>query len=273
MIPIVSLLVVLTLSLLVTRVATVALTMTGLSEDLARFQARSAFTGCGYSTSETERVIEHPVRRRIVMVLMLLGNAGLVTAIAALISGFLDTQNSAFSPVQRFGVLGLGLLALWGVGTSAWIDRHLSKLIRRMLKRFTSLETYDYLGLLHLSDGYTVIEAPIDRGNWMAGRSLADLRLAEEGVQMLGIHRANGEFIGTPAGSTYVRSGDRIIVYGRQGDLCELEARRAGADGDQAHANAVARQCAAVADQAQGERHGQRAADQQLAQPPAPGLD
>ena len=41
---VVSLIVVVTLGLLVTRIATVALTMTGMSVDHARFQARSAFT-------------------------------------------------------------------------------------------------------------------------------------------------------------------------------------------------------------------------------------
>jgi len=67
MIAIVSLLCVLSLSLFVTRVATVALAHTGLSREAARFQARSAFTGVGFTTSESENVINHPVRRRVVM--------------------------------------------------------------------------------------------------------------------------------------------------------------------------------------------------------------
>jgi hypothetical protein len=61
---IIALLTVLVLSLLITRVATVALTMTGLSQEAARFQARSAFTGTGFTTKEAEDVVNHPVRRR-----------------------------------------------------------------------------------------------------------------------------------------------------------------------------------------------------------------
>ena len=45
MLPIVSILVIVGLSLLVTRVASVALVHTGLGREAARFQARSAFTG------------------------------------------------------------------------------------------------------------------------------------------------------------------------------------------------------------------------------------
>ncbi len=87
---IVSLLVVILLSLLVTRVATIALTLTGLSEEVARFQARSAFTGCGFSTRESEQVVNHPVRRRIMLMLMLLGNAGIVTAVSSLVLAFVS---------------------------------------------------------------------------------------------------------------------------------------------------------------------------------------
>src|SRR5687767_7500660 len=69
------------ISLLITRIASVALTVTGLSRQSARFQARSAFSGVGFTTSEAEDVVNHPVRRRIVMWLMLIGNAGLITIV------------------------------------------------------------------------------------------------------------------------------------------------------------------------------------------------
>jgi hypothetical protein len=57
---------VLTLSVLVIRTGAVALRLTGLPEEPARFQARSAFTGTGFTTSESEAIVNHPVRRRIV---------------------------------------------------------------------------------------------------------------------------------------------------------------------------------------------------------------
>ena len=81
---IISLLIVLTLSLIVTRVAAMALMLTGLSRESARFQARSAFTGVGFTTGEAENVVDHPVRRQIVMLLMLLGNLGIGAVVATL---------------------------------------------------------------------------------------------------------------------------------------------------------------------------------------------
>ncbi len=76
-------------SLLITRIATVALTATGLSYDIARFQARSALSGVGFTTGEAEHIVEHPVRRRIILTLMLLGNAGLVTIVATTMLSFI----------------------------------------------------------------------------------------------------------------------------------------------------------------------------------------
>ena len=53
----ISLFVILLISLLVVRIASVALVHTGLGREAARFQARSAFTGAGYTTSEAESVV------------------------------------------------------------------------------------------------------------------------------------------------------------------------------------------------------------------------
>jgi len=80
---IVGLLVAVLLTLLVNRIATTALMFTGLSHEMARFQARSALCTVGYTTSESEDIVTHPVRRRIIGALMLMGNMGFVTMIAS----------------------------------------------------------------------------------------------------------------------------------------------------------------------------------------------
>lgn len=65
---------ILTISVFIVRVASVALRLTGLAEESARFQALSAFTGTGFTTSESEMVVNYPVRRRILSLLMIIGN-------------------------------------------------------------------------------------------------------------------------------------------------------------------------------------------------------
>src|SRR3954464_12393258 len=104
----VTVLVVVFVSLLVIRVATIALAPTRLSRESARFQARSAFSGIGFTTSESEAVVAHPVRRRIMLALMLVGSAGVVGVIASLAASF--AGKSGGQAAVRAAVLLLGLV-------------------------------------------------------------------------------------------------------------------------------------------------------------------
>jgi hypothetical protein len=237
----VSVLIFTALSLLVTHIATVALTLTGLSRQLAQFQARSAFSGVGFTTTEAEKVVNHPVRRRIVMLLMLLGNAGIVTVISSLILTFI-AANTLADWAWRILLLLAGLATLWYLGSSGWVDRHLSALISWALHRWTRLEVQDYTNLLHLTDEYQVIELRVEREDWLANKKLAELDLRHEGVIVLGIHRANGEYVGAPHGQTTIYEDDTLLLYGRESGLEELDYRPDTPGGDQAHEQAVAEQ-------------------------------
>jgi hypothetical protein len=89
---IITVILILVFSILITRVASIALTHTGLSRESSKFQARSAFTGVGFTTTESEKVVNHPVRRRILLLLMILGNAGInVLAISRQDGSFFGT--------------------------------------------------------------------------------------------------------------------------------------------------------------------------------------
>ena len=124
---------VLALSLIITRLATSALALTGLSHEAARFQARSAFTGTGFTTSEAEKVVDHPVRRRIILLLMTARSAGLVTIIITLILSF-GTGAGRSQLLRLLGLAG-GVAVLWLISGSKQVDRYLERIIERALAR------------------------------------------------------------------------------------------------------------------------------------------
>ena len=239
MIAVISVLLVLTLSMIVIRVATVALIHTGMGREAARFQARSAFTGAGYTTSEAESVVNHPLRRRLVSWLMLAGNVGIVTAMSTLLLSFVDMQASD-SVWTSLGVLGGGLIVLLVVSSSPWVDRHLCRAISWALNRYTQLDARDYARLLHLRDDYGVSDLRVQPGEWLAGRTLAEAGMAQEGILVLGIECPGGQFIGAPAQDTEIRESDRLLLYGRTPRIAEIDRRRSDGDGKQSHASAVA---------------------------------
>ena len=247
-----TLLVVLVLSLIVVRVATVALMQTGITKDLARFEARSAFTGAGYTTRQSELMIGHPVRRRIVMLLMLLGSAGHVTFISSLILSVVGIRDDSSTdsievtmPNQlwnRIAVLIAGLTILWIIGHSDWIDKQITRAIKWALKHFAQLELIDYVGLLHLSGGYEVAELEVTADSWLTDKSLAELRMTDENTLVLGVNRPDGQYIGTPPHNYVLREHDNLIIYGPESVIRDVDSRPSGEAGDRAHLESIRRQ-------------------------------
>ena len=237
MVAIVSLLAIITLSIVITRVATVMLTATGLSRDIAQFQARSAFSGAGFTTNESESVVNHPVRRKIVLQLMLLGAAGIVTSLTSLLLSFSGASGGQTS--RRIGVLVIGLIALRVLAGSRVVDRALTRITEWALRRYTRLNVRDYDKLLHISDDFTVAEIEPSEGDWLLGRRLEELALREEGIIVLGIYRRDGRYLGVPGGPTLIEPGDRLVVYGEDDRVFALADRMAGDAGDRAHRESV----------------------------------
>ena len=232
MVALVSVLVIVLLSLLITRVATVALSLTGMSRESARFQARSALTGVGFTTSEAEDVVNHPVRRRIVGGLMLIGSAGLVTAVGSLILSFGGAPSE--QRLVRASVLLVGLAVLWLLSRSAWVDRRLSALIGRVL-RWQGFHVRDFARLLALQADWAVGELVVEPEDWIAGRTLGEVKLRGERIEVLGIHRADGDYVGVPRGEERVEPGDVLVLYSTEDRLEELDVRKRGRAGDAAH--------------------------------------
>lgn len=237
---IIALLTVLGLSMVVTRMATIALEKTGLSKSAAAFQARSAFTGTGFTTRESESIVEHPVRRRIIMLLMLLRSAGVVSILLSLILSFMGTEEN--DKMMRLLWLCGGVLVLWLLSRSAIVDRLITCVMNWALKNAPGLGVRDYVSLLQLSGDYLIRELGLKEGDWLADKRLQDCELFEEGISVLGIHRSEGGYVGVPKPDTRLYAGDRVILYGRARAISELDERRSGSKGDEEHGRAVGAQ-------------------------------
>ena len=194
----ISLLVILTLSVFVTRIASVALRLTGLPNHVARFQARSAFTGAGFTTAESEAVVNHPIRRRLIGILMLVGNLGLVTILATLIVSLTSTAGTMTAiSGQLLWLLG-SVALLWLVVLNPVADRVMCKLIGWLLQRTTSLGQPGPTKLLEMANGYSVVEHIIPLSNDLDGAVLSDLCRAPTTFMILGIERNDGSYVSSP---------------------------------------------------------------------------
>lgn len=238
MIAILTLLMVLALSLSVTRIGTMILMVTGMSKESAKFQARSAFTGVGFTTSEAEEIMHHPVRRRIVMGLMLAGNLGIASVVSTVILSFVSTSNATHWWWNVI-LLASGIIALLFLGLNKTFEIWFNKRIYSTITKFTQLKVKDYISLLQLKHGYAVTEMLVSSNDWIAGKTILDSALSKEGILILGIQEKDGEYHGAPSADTTINPGDTLLLYSTTDRIKKLDQRRKGEKGEQERKDAV----------------------------------
>jgi hypothetical protein len=210
-------LVVAILSMAFTRLASGALIATGLPPDVASFQARSAFSGAGFTTTEAENVVNDPGRRKIIGVTMFVGNLGTPTLVVTVLVGFLapgpgDTTDRVLVTLSGL-VLAVMLVA----------NRPMQRMLVKIGQREAHRRLLPRLGnqmveLLTVGDDFVVGSVQVMGGGGPTVRSLRSIDDALPGVHVLGVQQAAG-FFGTPPVDIELAAGDSIIVYGRRGDL------------------------------------------------------
>ena len=237
MIPIISLIIITLISLMIVKIGATALAMTGLSKDIASFQAHSAFSGVGFTTSEAEYVVNHPLRRRIIRILILLGNIGITSAIASLVFSFSNLKDSQ-EGIQRILVIFAFTLIVYLSSKINLIDIMVEKVIKWILSRWTDLTIIDYDKLLAIDRGYSIANITVQEGEWLADKTLTELRLNREGILVLGIRRKN-KYFGAPPPDSKVLPDDVITCYGNDRTLRKLRKRKRGVEGDREHQDSI----------------------------------
>jgi hypothetical protein len=200
------------ISFAVVRIGAVALELTGIPWDQAKFQALSAFTNSGFTTRESEEITRHPVRRRIASILIVFGNAGLVAVVGSFAGSLLNPQPLRSLLNLALILAGVGLL-VW-IGHGRWVGQHLRRAAKQWLDRRYRLSEWSPQDLLHLDEGFALTRFVVPDDSPALGRRLSELRLKDHIVQVLAVER-RGHFRPIPRGEDRFEAGDRIVVFGR----------------------------------------------------------
>ncbi|PIN70048.1 potassium transporter TrkA [Candidatus Woesearchaeota archaeon CG11_big_fil_rev_8_21_14_0_20_43_8] len=242
MLALVSFLIVILFSLIVVKVGSVALETTGLSRDIAAFQAQSAFSGVGFTTRESESLMTHPLRRKILRFLMLMGSAGLTSAIATLILTFMNVKGEHSLLGLTISNLAATIFAIvFVLFVVLLISRthHFDLFVRWVLKKplhlmKSRMALYDYERILGLSKGMSIVQFEVPKRHWMANKNIGKLKLEKEGVMVLGIFRTvHGyeEYIENPSDDFKISHLDKIVIYCKDTLAANLAKREKGAKG------------------------------------------
>lgn len=208
------------ISFLIVRAGAIALMMSGLDRPRAVFQSLSAFTGTGFTTREAEMVMNNPLRRKIISILMILGNAGIVAVIISATSSVITSK--AYELPIHFVLFGLGVYLIYRLGKSRGFTQKWENFIERKLIRMPAFEEGTAEDLLHFLEGYGLVKKMISEGSQLIDVSLAEWRFRSPDIVILGIERG-AKWIPIPRKHhERVQKGDRLVVYGNLKSLKEI---------------------------------------------------
>ncbi|MBN1807471.1 MAG: potassium transporter TrkA [Planctomycetes bacterium] len=212
MISLIVLAVIIVLSSIAVKTGAIALRLTGLDEETANFQALSAWTNTGFTTREAERMVNHPTRRRVIKMLIIMGNAGIVSIIAALIRSFSEDERTTDTLI-RLSLLGVGLYVLYRLAIASRVKKIIDRFIEKRLSFLPSLQLAEFQQILSLGGENAISYIEISVVNPIAELTLKQAALNTIKVLVLAVER-EGESMPTPAASMVLHPKDRLVAYG-----------------------------------------------------------
>ncbi len=205
------LIIIIIISFLIIRVGSIALRMTGIDKESANFQSLSAFTGTGFTTFEAEDVVNYHNRRRVIKILMLLGNIGIVSVITMLILSFSDGNIS--QTAAKLGLLGLVVVAIVIFSAAKGLESFVDTFIAKRLARFTQFSMGSFHEMLRLTHGYGVAEIIVPGDHDLAGKRLFESNLRSSDILVLAVKR-HSRLIPAPRADELIEPDDKLICFG-----------------------------------------------------------
>jgi len=220
--------IVLVASFIIIRIGAIAFQLTGLEWSLAKFQALSCFSGTGFTTKEAELVTSHPQRRKIATILIILGNAGLVTMIATVASALNPQQalwarlSESFLPFSvppeivpwvNLIIIIVAVYVIYRVFTNKRFVRRLTNVLRTKIVKREFFKPVSFEELVMVTGGYGVTRIEVRQNSPILNKALAESDLRKNDITVLAITREDSTMPNPPAG-TKILLGDELISFG-----------------------------------------------------------
>ncbi|MFF2154247.1 potassium transporter TrkA [Paenibacillus chitinolyticus] len=203
--------------LLVIEISAVLMMLTGLDNEIARFQVTSLLTGTGFTTQESELIIRHPVRRRIGIFLILFGVFSLAVIIT-LVSNLLEKRFRLPELLVITGILVFLLLVL----KLKPMQERLSKKLHAPLEEDEGVEELPVSELLYNDEEDWIIDIPVIEKSEFEHCHIDDLCTANEDINLLFVQRGSLRIRRRGENSdTRLEAGDVLYVYGNKKQISE----------------------------------------------------
>ncbi|MBC3798504.1 TrkA C-terminal domain-containing protein [Acetobacterium tundrae] len=208
--------------LAVIEIFTVLFRLTGLREDKARFQAISCMTNSGFTTKESELILNSTARRHLARIMMVFGYLFAVTSVSILVNLFIRSSGDQFNGWTILYSLGF-LVIIIVITRSKWIIGKFDRLVERLARNKSKGAFYNNVRILEMLHDkliaeifITCIPPEIDK------KTLLEMNFRHTyKLNVLLIKRGN-TIIDHVIATDQIKQGDRIFVYGPKDEIMNL---------------------------------------------------
>jgi len=208
--------------LIAAEIFTVLFRLTGLREDKARFQAISCMTNSGFTTRESELILNSVARRRLARGMMIFGYIFAVTGVSVLVNLFIRSSGDQINWWTLIYSL-IFLFVILVITRSKWIVRKFDDLVEALAKNKTKGAFYNYVRILEMFHDKLIAEVFVTHvPNEIIGKTLLEMNFRHTyKLNVLLIKRGN-TIMDHVVAADQIKKGDHVLIYGSKDNIMEL---------------------------------------------------
>lgn len=198
---------------LVIEISVIMFRLTGLEGDISRYQVISMLTGTGFTTDESQLIIDHPVRRRLSMFLILFGAFSLAVIISSITNMLADDLR-----LKELMITNVVLLAVVLIGRTPLTKRILGDKFHHEMEKKLEISELPIKDALYLENDDVVTDIAVEEESPLIGKTIGEFIKNEEDLNILFIQRGEVN-IRRGLWQEKIQEGDRLYIYGNKKDL------------------------------------------------------
>ena len=199
-----------TIFLVVVNICSILLRLTGMPIKKARFQVVSLLTSTGFTTRESEMIVQHPVRRKIASWLMVVSYVSTATFISFFVTMISDTVTGIGFFVVIAALIATNLI-LRRTKTIENLELKLENMVLKS-KIWEKLNS-ENLTLITNTRGYGIYQIYLPKDSKIIGKSILESGLKDLEIEVLNIDKGD-KFIKFASPDYVFEVFDRVTVYG-----------------------------------------------------------
>lgn len=207
----------LTAFILVINFFSILFRMTGMPIKKARFQVVSLLSSTGFTTKESEAIVQHPTRRKLASWLMIFSYVSTATFISFFVRMLSDTATS----IGFFAVVIFFAVVVFLLYRTELLEKLEDKVELIIMKSKTWIKINEkHITLITNTKGYGVYEVYLSQESDLIGESIIDSKLKELEIEVLNIDKGD-KFIKFATADYVFEVYDKITVYGNLKNIRE----------------------------------------------------